>query len=84
MNADLEEIFYAGIKTDALPFALGERVIVTAGERSGAVGWIVGLDLTTKEVRYRVEYQDGSSTPRFPIELKTDEDNSFRSEVRQK
>lgn len=73
MSTNLEDIFYAGKKTDTLPFALGERVVVMSGERAGAIGWIVGLNLTTKEIRYRVEYEDGSSTPRYPVELKSDE-----------
>ena len=54
------EAFEEGQRSEALPLVLSDIVRVIAGERNGALAWVISPEETGESLAYRVEYGDGS------------------------
>ncbi len=54
-------------------FELNHRVIVLAGDRIGETAWVVEVEATTQEAKYRIEYgKDGKFAQKSHRELRSD------------
>jgi hypothetical protein len=54
------EAFEEGQRSAALPLVMSDIVRVIAGERTGALAWVISLEEEGESLAYRVEYGDGS------------------------
>lgn len=54
------EAFEEGQRSEVLPLVLSDIVRVIAGERTGALAWVISPEETGEGLAYRVEYGDGS------------------------
>ena len=54
------EAFEEGQRSEALPLVLSDIVRVIAGEKAGALAWVISPEEVGEGVAYRVEYGDGS------------------------
>jgi hypothetical protein len=54
------DAFEEGQRSEALPLVLSDIVRVIAGEKAGALAWVITPEETEAGVAYRVEYGDGS------------------------
>jgi hypothetical protein len=52
--------FEEGQRSDALPLVMSDIVRVIAGERKGALAWVVAPEEVGENLAYRVEFGDGS------------------------
>ena len=54
------EAFEEGQRSEALPLVLSDIVRVIAGEKAGALAWVISPEEAGESLAYRVEYGDGS------------------------
>jgi hypothetical protein len=54
------EAFEEGQRSEALPLVMGDIVKVLAGEKKGALAWVISPEEAGESLAYRVEYGDGS------------------------
>lgn len=56
----LNDNFYEGLRSEALPFVLNDEVKIRTGLNSGKLAVVIALHSSTLELIYVVEHGDGS------------------------
>ncbi len=54
------DAFYEGRRTEALPLAVNDVVIVKEGRKNGAIAWVISIEAADPTPKYLMEYEDGS------------------------
>jgi hypothetical protein len=57
---DVEDAFYAGVRSATVPFVINDCVVVVGGPRSGSGGAVICIEAIEPSLRLRVELGDGA------------------------
>jgi hypothetical protein len=66
---EARKAFYEGKRTESLPLAVTDVVIVKCGKKVGATAAAISLESLPPNPKYLVEYDDGSSEVVFLKDL---------------
>ena len=70
---ELQDAFYAGQRSDHLPFCINDTVRVLYGRKPGEYAAVISIHAVDAELIYLIEYGDGSDDLVAVRKLKSEE-----------